>query len=316
MIRTSRFTFQLALAALLLGPAAARAQIDSAQAKPPAVKWGGYLQLRETARPDVGLTATLNRARAGLDVQLPAGWSSRITAEFGGSAGVQLRDGYVRWTKDAWSAQAGQFKTPMAREYLISLADVETPDRAAVVDTLSPKRDIGLQLAWSPDKWIEAFAGVVNGEGQNVTANRDSTVLVMGRVVVRPLAGVTLGLSGAAFGGDSARVGGELELAWRGAWLRAEAIAQEIDGRERRDEGWYALAGYRVFPSWSVVARQEDLLRPALNAARSRYRATTLGLMWEPPGGRIKGLLDYVERSAGQDPAKSHAWIAQIQGRF
>ena len=316
MIDTARFALLLAMAALFLAPAGVAAQADSASARPVSIKGTGYIQLRETARPDAGLTATLNRARAGFDVQLPAGWSARITAEFSGSAGAQLRDGYVRWTKDAWNAQAGQFKTPMALESLTSLADVETPDRAAVVDSLSPRRDIGLQLAWSPDPSIEAFAGVFNGEGQNVTANRDSTVLVMGRVVVRPLAGVTLGLSGAAFGGDSARVGGELELAWRGGWLRAEAIAQEVDGRERRDEGWYALAGYRVFPSWSLVARQEDLLRPALPAARSRHRATTLGLMWEPSGGRIKGLLDYVERSAGQDPAKSHAWIAQIQGRF
>ena len=57
-------------------------------------------------------------------------------------------------------------------------------------------------------------------------------------------------------------------------------------------------------------------VRPALNAERSRYRATTLGLLWEPPGGHIRGLLDWVERAAGQDPAISHTWIAQIQGKF
>ena len=63
----------LALAVLLLRPGEGAAQADSASARPPAIKWGGYLQLRETARPDAGLTATLNRARAGLDAELPAG---------------------------------------------------------------------------------------------------------------------------------------------------------------------------------------------------------------------------------------------------
>ena len=317
----------LALAATAAGPVAAQTDSTKAPATAPAVvpappppgvsvKWSGYVQLRETLRPGSGLTATLNRARLSMDATLPPGWSARIQGEFAPPS-VSLRDAYVRWTKEAWSVQAGQYKTPMSREYLMSLSDVETPDRAVFIDSLAPKRDLGVQLAWKPDPTIEVAAGVFNGEGQNVTANRDSTVLVMGRVAARPFAGVGLGLSGAAFGGDSTRVGGEIELAAGGAWVRAEMIAQKVDGRERRDEGWYVLAGYRVRPFLSLVARQEDFVRPALNAERSRYRATTAGLIWEPPGGRIKGLLDYVERRAGQAPvAKSHAWIAQIQGRF
>ena len=302
-------------ALLLVVPAAAHA------AEGPVVKWGGYVQARETLRPHSGLTATLNRARLSADARLDSTISLRVSGEFaaavaGGTSAVQLRDAYFRGVKNAWSAQAGQFKTPMCKEYIMSITALETADRAAFIDTLAPRRDIGVQLGWSPDPTIEAALGVFNGEGQNVTVNRDSTALVVGRITGRPIAGVSLGLSAAAYGGDSTRVGAELGLESHAAWLRSELIAQKIDGRERRDEGWYALAGYRVLPSWSLVARREHLLRPALNAARSRYRATTLGVMWEPAGGRIRGVLDWVEREAGQNPAKSHAWIAQLQGKI
>jgi hypothetical protein len=302
-------------ALLLAGVAGARAEEAASS------RWSGYVQARETLRQGGVLSASLHRARLALDAKLPPGWSARVSAEYaasaaGGTSGVALRDGYVRGERGPWNLQAGQFKTPMGREYLMSIAAVETADRAAVFDTLAPRRDVGVQLGWSPNPEIEAALGVFNGEGQNVTVNRDSTVLVVGRVAGRLMPGVSLGLSSAAYGGDSTRVGFEFEVEARGARLRGEYLAQEVDGRERRDEGWYALAAYRVRPTWSLVARREHLLRPALDAGRSRYASTTLGVLWEPAGGRIRGILDWVERAAGQEPARRHAWIAQLQGKF
>ncbi|MGH2399472.1 MAG: hypothetical protein ACRDF6_06460 [bacterium] len=38
--------------------------------------------------------------------------------------------------------------------------------------------------------------GVFNGEGANAIANRDSTVLLVGRVTARPLPLLSLGVSG------------------------------------------------------------------------------------------------------------------------
>lgn len=38
----------------------------------------------------------------------------------------------------------GQFKTPFTREFITSPADLETADRSTVVDSLAPRRDIGV----------------------------------------------------------------------------------------------------------------------------------------------------------------------------
>jgi hypothetical protein len=306
--------------ALVLGLALSSSSRSAAAA--PSVDVGGYVQARETLRGgDGSLTASLNRARLSADARLDSTFTARVQAEFaggasGGGTAVQLRDAYVRAERGAWSAQAGQFKTPMSREHLLSISALETPDRALVVDSLATRRDVGVQLAFSPRPSFDVALGLFNGEGQNVAVNRDSNLLLVGRLAMRPIEGLAFGLSGATYAGDSTRAGAEVEIAAQGAWVRSELIAQEVDGRDRRDEGWYVLAGYRVLPSWSVVARREALHRPALDASRSRHRSTTLGLLWEPPGGRVRGWLDWVEREAGQEPAITHAWIAQLQAKF
>ena len=307
--------------ALAFGACAGMASSACAEEDPP-LRWSGYVQVRETLRDGGGgLTASLNRARLTLNAALSPGWSAQVSAEYAssgsaGTGGFSLRDAYVRGEKNRWSVQAGQYKTPMTREYLISASAIETPDRAVVIDTLATKRDIGVQVAYALDTRLEVAAGVFNGEGQNVFANRDSAVLFVGRIVSSPVSGISLGASGASYEGDSTRVGLDVELKARGAWVRGEWLQQDADAGLGDQEGWYALAGYRVLPSWSVVARREDLLRPSLAEARSRYRATTIGVLWEPPGGRIRGLVDWIERSAGQAPDISHAWIAQLQGKF
>lgn len=310
------------LAVQIVAFAAALSAVPSAcPAAEPTVGLGGYVQARETLRGGGGsLTATLNRARLSADARLDSTFTARVQAEFaasgsGGGTAVSLRDAYVRAERGPWSAQAGQFKTPMTREYLMSISTIETPDRALVVDSLATKRDIGLQVGFAPLDALDVAAGVFNGEGQNVAVNRDSSLLFVGRVAVRPVDGIAFGLSGATYGGDSTRAGAELEVAARRAWARAEVLAR-VDGGDRRDRGWYCLAGWRVLPAWSLVARREAFHRPALDAARSRSRATTVGVVWEPRGSRVRGLLDWVESDTGQSPVISHAWIAQLQARI
>jgi len=298
------------------------AQSGFAQEAAPSVKWGGYVQARESLRPHEGLRMNVANARLVADVRLDSTFTLRIAPEVaatGGSgpAAVQMRDAYVQATRRRWSARAGQFKTPQSRELLMSDEDIETPDRSAIIGALTPGRDLGVQLAYAaPDRKWDVAAGVFNGEGQNVSQNRDSTVLFAGRATARPAGGIALGATGAAFGSDSTRYGADVELRAHGGWLRAEYIAQEVDGRERNDEGWYALAGWKVARTWSVVARWEQLDRPARSAESSRLRASTIGLLWELPSKRVRLQLDRIDRRTGQDPAESHQWMAQVQGRF
>jgi phosphate-selective porin len=310
----------LAFALVVLGSVAA--QSCAAEVGGAGVSWSGNHQARETVRPHEGVRFSVPAARLVADARLDSIFTVRVSAEVAatsgsGPAAVQMRDAYLHATHHRWTARAGQFKTPQSRELLMMDEVIETPDRSVIIGTLTPGRDLGVQLAYAgPGRKWDVAAGVFNGEGQNVSQNRDSTVLFAGRATARPAGGIALGVSGAAFGGDSTRYGADLELHARGGWVRAEVLVQEIDGRAQNDEGWYGLAGWHIAPAWAVVVRWEQLNRPAQSAETSRLRASTIGLLWEPAGRRLRAHLDRVDRRTGQDPIASHQWVGQVQARF
>jgi hypothetical protein len=198
------------LAALLACPAAAtrlaaqQGRDSSYQTPPsstgPTLKVGGYIQARETWQ-EAGnvLTGTLNRARAYVEGNLTAGFTYRIMAEYeaGGNAStaasVSLRDAYIRWTRNDFVVWAGQFKTPFSPEFIMSITQVETADRATVVDTLAPKRDIGVMATYAFRPYVTLAAGFFNGEGQNRIINVDSANMVVARATVCPIPFITFG---------------------------------------------------------------------------------------------------------------------------
>jgi hypothetical protein len=286
-------------------------------------KLGGYVQARETAQERVGLTATLNRARFSIEGALPSRFSYRFLVETEATTGrltpanVSLREAIIRWSPGSFALAAGQFKTPFSREYLVPVPALETPDFAAVVDSLAPKYDGGLmgEYAWGP--FATLSAGVFNGEGQNATANRDSTVLLVGRLVVRPVAQLAVGASATRDGADSLRWGVEANVEERGAMARGEYIARHRRDRRRADEdhGWYVLAGFRIVPPFQLIARVEDFQRPALGISR-RVHATTFGLIWEIAPNRVRLLLDGMRRASGPRQSQIDALIGQLQIRF
>ena len=309
------------LLAYLSVVAVARAEAQSAG--PAGPKLGGYLQAREVAQRGVGLTATLNRARFSIDGAMPAKFSYRFLVELEAATGartpaaVSLREAIVRWAPGSFALTAGQFKTPFSREYLLAVPLLETADFAAVVDSLAPKYDVGAMVEYAFGPYASAFLGAFNGEGQNATANRDSTVMAVGRVVVRPLAPLALGASLARDGDDSLRWGVEAMAEERGGMIRAEYITRHRQGRERdRDDfGWYVLAGLRVTPQVQLIARQEDFQRPAIGIAR-RVRATTLGANLEIVPNRVRLLIEGVRRASGAQQSRTDALIGQLQVRF
>ena len=135
-----------------------------------------------------------------------------------GRASVSLQDAYVRYKPGALGIQVGQYKTPFTREFITSLADIETADRSTVVDSLAPKRDIGVMADYAFGSDATVYLGVFNGEGQNITANADSSLLVVGRATGRPVPYLTLGANVADYGGDSTRYG--VDAPWS-TWARS-----------------------------------------------------------------------------------------------
>jgi phosphate-selective porin len=301
---------------------AARAQ-DQAP-KPvtvPTVKVGGYIQARETYRSDTKLTATLNRARLSADGDLTTGFTYRVLVEYeaGGSAttaaSVSLRDAYVRWTRQAFSVTAGQYKTPFSPEYLISITQVETADRATVVDSIATKRDIGVMAQYNVEKYGSVALGIFNGEGQNRIVNVDSSSLVVGRVTVRPVAFLTLGTNIAAYKSDSTRYGVDGALQYQGITARGEFIWNSRHNEAAVDKGWYGLVCYKVLPWVQLVARQELFERPAITG-KVRTVATTGGVNAWFAGDRVRILANYVSRKLGTPGVRTGTLITQLQVRF
>lgn len=284
-------------------------------------KLGGYLTVRETWLKDVGLTATIHRARLSADGTLPSRFSYRITAEFEaasatGPATVSLRDALIRWTRAPLTVTAGQFKVPMSREYITSITAIETAERAIVVDALAPKRDVGVMVegtAWGPT--LLAQAGVFNGEGQNATANRDSTVLCVGRLAFRPHAFVSVAGSGAWWGDDSTRAGIEANLEAAGFLVRGEFLTQRRHGAGVRDRGAFALVGYRVTPWLQLVTRWEEFRRP-VGTTVAASQAMTYGATVDLPGGRTRLMLNAIARRNAPSTERRVATIAQAQVKF
>ena len=227
---------------------------------PPAVRWTGYIQARETYRDGVGLTGSINRARlTAYGAVKDLTW--RVQGEFRtgsvgtGKARVSLQDAYVRYKTGNFGIQAGQYKTPFTMEFIRSLADVETADRATVVDSLAPKRDIGLMADYAIGAVGTLTLGVFNGEGQNITTNADSSLLWVGRATVRPVAYLTLGANVAAYQSDSTRYGIDATLEYMGAAFRGGIHRTAPGRRSARRQG---------------LVRPGDLPGPSLSAARAQ----------------------------------------------
>lgn len=311
-------------AAMLLPVLALPARAQDPGAKPapaPTVKVGGYVQVRETYRSDAKLTATLNRARIGADGNLATGFSYRVLVEYesGGSAttaaGVALRDAYIRWTRQAFSVTAGQYKTPFSPEYLTSITQVETADRATVVDSLAPKRDIGVMAQYTLENYGSVALGIFNGEGQNRIVNVDSSSLVVGRVTVRPVGFLTLGTNVAAYKSDSTRYGVDGALEYQGITARGEFIWNSRHNGAAVDKGWYGLVAYKVLPWVQLVARQERFERPAITG-KVRTVATSGGVNAWFVGERVRILANYVSRKLGTPGVRTGTLVTQLQVRF
>lgn len=319
----------------LHAPAAAAALALSAtgpawgQATSPGPTISGYLQIRETYEADAGLSASVHRARVLLDGSFRGAVSYRISVDFSSESdsatttGFELKDAYVRWTRGGATLTVGQFKAPFAREFLVPANQLDLPDRAIVVDSLAPERDIGVMggyaFALGPNGGGAAAVtlGVFNGEGENTFVNADSTVLVVGRFTARPGRALTLGADVAAYGSDSTRYGADASLESGRVALRAEYLGQHrrAGGSARDDRGWYVLVAYRLRPNLQLVARQEDLQQYALSPGQ-RSTAVTGGANLDFADGRARLQLAYVSRAEGAPSTRTGTALAQLQVRF
>jgi hypothetical protein len=288
----------------------------------PSVKLSGYIQGRETYQDGPGLSATVNRARLAAGGSVSGGIAWRIQGEFRtgsvgtGRASVALQDAYVRWTHARLNIQVGQFKTPFTREFITSLTEIETADRATVVDSLAPKRDIGVMADYTAGGRATVTAGLFNGNGQNVTANADTTLLGVARVSVRVIPFLAIGLNAASYFGDSTRYGGDVSLEAPWVIARGEWVGQHRDAGGEDDEGWYALLASPVRPWLQPVVKLEWFDRPSLTDGSQKNRAWTAGVNLYPWGRSTRFTFEYVSRKVGDPGVRRGLGLAQAQVAF
>jgi hypothetical protein len=290
---------------------------------PPAVKLSGYIQGRETYQKDIGIVGSINRARLAAAGAVPGNVTWRIQGEFrtgnvgNGKASVSLQDAYVRWTRNALGVQVGQFKTPFTREFITSLAEVETADRSTVVDSLAPKRDIGIMADYAVGGRATLSVGVFNGEGQNVTANTDSSALGVARVTVRPIPFLVLGTNAARYFSDSTRYGADASVESPWIILRGEYVGQHHDQATTGDDkGWYALAAAPLRPWVQPVVKYEWFNRPRIVTGAQKNRAWTAGVNLFPWGRATRFTLEYVSRKVGEPGVRKGLLLTQAQVVF
>jgi len=327
MSRLARSLYRVRIPVLLVfGAAPLAAQQPATPVRPAApssgVRLSGYLQARETWQPEVGLTGTINRARLTAAGGIATAFTWRLQGEFrtgnvgNGKASVSLQDAYIRWKRNDLGIQVGQFKTPFTREFVTPLADLETADRATVVDSLAPKRDIGLLADYDMHQRVQLFAGVFNGEGSNTTSNRDSTVLGVVRSVVRLHRDVTVGANVARYFGDSTRYGADVNYEGPRLTARAEVVAQARDslGGEH-DRGWLVLGAFKIREDVQLVAKYEDFERPALGGGHENH-AWTGGVNALVAGPAVRLTFAYVNRTIGKPGRVAETLLGQLQVRF
>jgi phosphate-selective porin len=313
---------RFSIAGLLVTAVATKALAQAPAAGAPSVKLSGYLQGRETYQERIGLNGTINRARLAASGTATGNVVWRIQGEFRtgnvgtGKASVSLQDAYIRWMRNALGIQLGQFKTPFTREFVTSLAEVETADRSTVVDSLAPKRDIGIMADYALGGRATASVGVFNGEGQNVTANVDSSALGVARVSVRPVPYLVIGSNVARYFQDSTRYGVDAGVESPLVILRAEYVGQHRDQRAGDDEGWYALAAVPLRPWLEPVLKYEWFNRSSVPLDTQKNRAWTAGLNLFPWGKATRFTLEYLSRKVGQPGIRKSLALAQAQVVF
>ncbi|HKV73751.1 MAG TPA: porin [Gemmatimonadales bacterium] len=285
----------------------------------PAVRLGGYIQARGTYTDGPGLVFSLNRARATVDGYLGDGFGyklqSELTAPAAGVATVSVRDALVRWSRSGFALTAGQYKTPFSLEYVTSIAVIETADRASVVDSLAPKRDIGLMGDYTAGNLGYLAFGIFNGSGQNHPSNADTTLLLVGRLSIRPLPFLNIAAN-VADTRDSTRYGADLAADYRGIGLKGEYITLARDFQNSPDKGWYAQLSYRIVPWIQLVVKQEDFRRNEAITHGYKNHATTGGANLFFAASRFRITVNYVRRTLGNPGTTGGTVITQFQARF
>lgn len=281
---------------------------------------GGYLSVRDTKHGD-STSFSVNRARLTAMIAPLPYLAVRMQADFSGNQsetvsgntvhGFELTDAYVelaqpvadsiKWGQWHPALIVGQFKQPFSLEYLTSYAYLRTTNRAAAIDALAPRRDIGAmaQVQWS--RFVTADASVTNGQGANALSNPNGLELLIGRVTVTPFPWLALAAKLGNEGTDHIK-GYDGRIEWRDLLIEGEGIhrSRPLSGEHQDAGGGYVLGAYRLLPWLQPVFKREwfsDTRQADGTNTNTQQDWSTVGVNVMTPKENLRFLVDWVVKS-------------------
>lgn len=272
----------------------------------------------------------------------------KLEADFTRSSSSILDDAFIEDDHLPYlTGKLGQFKVPVSLEMLTSDTEILTIERSEVVNQIAPERDLGIQFSGKlADGLLNYAAGVFNGQlpaerkpydkntapsyanaGRNKTDDNDQK-MVAGRVVVKPVDWVSLGVSGLnSEDGEGANAvertvyGLELQVMnpKRGCSLQGEYLHQRLDrtGTDLNSERFYIQAGHFVVPKHLEVAlKYEGYDADTAHRTRDDIRWTTVGLNFYIYGHDAKLMANYIFKNEEKNSYDNDTLLAQLQLRF
>lgn len=271
---------------------AARKSFPASAAR--SIQFAGFTQVRYQVFDEENKKDGFDVRRARFDVKgnFTSFFSYRLQADFAGSP--KLVDAYAEIkVNDYFNITVGQFRIPFSLENLTSMNKFELIDFSQAVDAFTARgkdvignqngRDIGIQLGGALVKnkagnLVEYRLGVFNGSGINIADTANEAKDIVGRLIVNPVKGFSIGASyyngwgkaikpASEFVGRSQirnRFGVETSYTKGKISLKGEYISGK-DGQTEK-AGGYLLAGYYVIPKKLQVVGKYDTFDPNTSA--------------------------------------------------
>lgn len=246
----------------------------------PYLSLGFVLQVVGDIQPERSLSGNngfnISNMRISLNGELDRQFGYMLQTNFINSPAVLDAKLYLRLNQNT-TLQAGLFKAPFSKEFLVAAESIDMVNRSQVVSQLVPGRQIGMQLGIKNDV-LEVDAGLFNGNGYGDNGNDNNDLMVVGRLTVSPQlenAKLEAGLNGAIsndrnvrvagdrFRGQRMLLGGDIRFEQNKLLLAGEYIYAALDSsgpaaQEVNPRGFHVTAGYMVIPDHQFLLRWDQ----------------------------------------------------------
>ena len=258
----------------------------------------GTSQLRNTTGVN---TFLLRRAEVKISGTITPAWgfevmvdpAKTISPQNPGTDGRFLQDLAVSFLGlKGHELMIGQKKIYLTEEGVRSSATLDFAERAVVTRTISDRREAGVFWKGEWGEHVTTYVSATNGTATNVSDDSDDTLFFAGRVDVRPVPSLLVGLSGATSGGEGpSHLGRDrfgAHVRWEGTAdlplglraelyeIRDEQLASGVRSELKRN-GWYGSALYTFAKKVQVGLRYEEFDRNE-DVTGSKLKVLTAGV--------------------------------------